>query len=181
LNRFYSLIALIVGIGCLFTISTCQAQIIEIGYSPVSNRGLGDLPNTSKIDISLLFKAYKSRGFSYVPGIRYTHVHSKNKEILDESATKVNGKFNMVFLIPLSFNFPIGKMAILARFGYGFSGKRFPNKNGTLGNFLLETGLEYPVTSFFSLSLRYSHISNAGRGTINPGVDNVKIGAGFNF
>ncbi len=87
----------------------------------------------------------------------------------------------MVFLIPASFNFPIGKIAVLARFGFGFSGKHFPNKNGFSENFLLETGLMYPITRFFSLSLRYSHISNAGLGAINPGVDNAKISVGFDF
>jgi hypothetical protein len=181
LKRFCSLIIFFIGVGCLLAVSTCQAQILEIGYGPLSNRGLGDLPNTAKIDVSLLFKAYKSPHFSYVPGIRYTHVHSGNKDILDDTGTSVNGRFNMVFLIPASFNFPIGKIAVLARFGFGFSGKHFPNKNGFSENFLLETGLMYPITRFFSLSLRYSHISNAGLGAINPGVDNAKISVGFDF
>lgn len=162
-------------------VSTCRAQIIEVGYGPISNKGLGSLPNTSKIDISLLFKAYKSPAFIYVPGIRYTHVHSKNEEAVDETGTHVNGKFNMVFFIPVSFNFPIGNMAIITRFGFGFSGKHFPNKNGFVENFLLEAGLQYSLTSFLSLSLRYSHISNASLGKINPGVDNIKISAAFSF
>jgi hypothetical protein len=180
-KRFARQIKLFIAVGFLLTVSTCQAQILEIGYGPLSSRGLGDLPKTSKINVSLLFKAYEGRGFSYVPGIRYTHLHSKNTTIRDKSDTPVDGKFNMLFLVPLSFDIPVGKLEVLTRFGFGFSGKHFPNKNGFSKNFLLETGLKYPVTSLFSLSLRYSHISNAGMGTINPGVDNVEIGAGFSF
>lgn len=176
-----TLIGLLIVIGCFAAASGSRAQIVEIGYSPVSNKGLGALPNTSKFDVSLLFKAYQAPWGSYVPGIRYTHVHSKNKMLHDTQGTKVNGSFNMLFLVPLSFNFPVWKLDIVTRFGFGFSGKHFPNKNGFIKNFLLEAGIEYPLTSFFALSLRYSHISNGGMATFNPGVDNVKLGVAFNF
>jgi hypothetical protein len=180
-KRFACQAKLFIVAGCLLSVSTCQAQILEIAYGPHSSRGLGDLPKTSKINVSLLFNAYEGRGFSYVPGIRYTHLHSKNTTIRDKSDTPVNGRFNMFFLVPLSFDIPVGRLVVLTRFGFGFSGKHFPNKNGFSKNFLLETGLKYPITPLFSLSLRYSHISNAGMGAINPGVDNAEIGAGFSF
>lgn len=87
----------------------------------------------------------------------------------------------MLFLIPAAFDFPVSKWDILVRLGFGFCDKHFPNKNGFAENFLLEAGLKYPITSLFSVSLRYSHISNAGLGDFNPGVDNIEIAVGFSF
>jgi hypothetical protein len=165
----------------LCTAITCQAQIIEIGYGPLSDKGLGDLPNTAKFNISLLYPAYKSPAVLYVPGVRYSRVDSKNTQLRDDTNTKVNGTFNLLFLIPAAFNFPIGKFAVLTRFGYGFSTKYFPNKNGFPRNFLLETGVKYAITRLFSVSLRYSHVSNGGFGKINPGVDNIEMDVGFYF
>jgi hypothetical protein len=182
LKRFIPLITLFFLLLFLFIVSSCRAQTIEIGYGPYSNRGIGDLPKTSNINVSLLYKVVKTRWFRYVPGIRYVHLNSKDGNVQDRTGTKVVGQFNLFFLVPASFNFPFSKkMAALARFGYGFSAKHFPNKNGFARNFLLEAGVKYAVTSFLSFSLRYSHISNGDFGDINPGVDNIEVAAGINF
>ncbi|HYW34473.1 MAG TPA: acyloxyacyl hydrolase [Balneolaceae bacterium] len=162
-----------------FTALSCNAQVFELGYGPVSDKGVGSLPNTSKVNFSFLFKAYQSSSFYYLPGIRYSFVDSKNKDIVDNTGKNINGAFNMFFIIPVSFNVPLGKFAYINRMGFGLSGKSFPNNDGRYQNFLLEVGFRYAITPDVSVSLRYSHISNGWRGRINPGVDNIMISTGF--
>jgi hypothetical protein len=57
------------------------------------------------------------------------------------------------------------------RSGPGFFHRSFPDDNGKQLNFLVKLGVRiYPW-----LSLSYSHISNAYRGVINPGVDHFSV------
>jgi hypothetical protein len=160
---------------------SCEAQVIELGYGPVSNAGLGSLPETSKTDLSVLFEAYKSHSFHYLPGIRYSYVHSKCTTLVDKSNKKINGRFNMLFFLPASFNVPLGRFAYINRIGLGLSDKYFPNDDGMTMNFVIEFGFGYAITPHISASIRYSHISNGYRGTINPGVDNATIALGYYF
>jgi hypothetical protein len=165
----------------VFTAVSCEAQVIELGYGPASNTGLGSLPETSKIDLSVLFEPYKSHSFQYIPGIRYSHVHSKSTKLIDKEHKQINGKFNMLFFLPASFNVPLGRFAYVNRMGLGLSDKPFPNDDGMTMNFVLEFGFGYTITSHISASIRYSHISNGYREKINPGVDNATIALGYYF
>jgi hypothetical protein len=87
----------------------------------------------------------------------------------------------MVFLMPVSFNVPLGKFAYINRMGFGLSDKAFPNDDGMTQNFILEFGFKYAITPHISASIRYSHISNGYRGQINPGVDNAAVGVAYYF
>lgn len=89
--------------------------------------------------------------------------------------------FSMIFLLPIGFDIPLGKVSIIGRSGIGISTDLFPNDNGVLTNFLLETGIGYPFNDYIRFSARYSHISNGGRGVINPGLDNIVLVTEFYF
>lgn len=157
-----------------------KAQILEVGYSPVSIIGWGNLPKTSKLDISALLKSDTAHTVQLTPGIRYTYVNTRSVAV-DTQGASVKGDFHMVFLIPASFEATFGRWSVLNRAGMGFSAPAFPNENGLRLNFLLELGLRYRLTDHLSLSGRYSHMSNASWGEINPGVDNLVIATGIHF
>ncbi|MBN2731653.1 MAG: acyloxyacyl hydrolase [Balneolaceae bacterium] len=159
-----------------------HAQTLEIGYAPVSvEAGWGNLPKTPKFEVSLLFDVTQSGSFHYTPGLRYTHVNSTSSVTVDEFGDPVEGQFNMIFLLPAAFNISFNRFAVVTRMGIGLSDESFPNSNGLRTNFVLETGLKYTILDPFSLSVRYSHISNGYRGLTNPGVDNIVLSTEIQF
>lgn len=175
MKSFFTLLFLILAING-------NAQILELGYAPVSiEAGWGNLPKTPKFEVSLLFDVTQSRSFHYTPGLRYTYVNSTSSVTVDEFGDPVEGQFNMIFLLPAAFNISFNRFAVVNRMGIGLSDESFPNNNGLHTNFVLEAGLKYTIFDPFSLSIRYSHISNGYRGLTNPGVDNIVLSTEIRF
>lgn len=86
-----------------------------------------------------------------------------------------------VGIVPARVSLPIGN-----RFnkGYPFTEiglgiflfeERFPNQEGTLLNITIDASIGYNFRlsekNHFSISYRFHHLSNAGRGDVNPGID----------
>ena len=64
------------------------------------------------------------------------------------------------------------------------SGDNEGNNNkdmGSRGLFHLYTELGYRVTQHMNVSVFYEHYSNAGLGTINPGMNNLGMRLGYRF
>jgi len=61
--------------------------------------------------------------------VRYSYINSSSNQV-DKFGDEVNGTFNILFVLPASFNIPFGKAAFIYRMGSGFSDESFPNKNG---------------------------------------------------
>lgn len=175
MKSFFTLLLLVLALNG-------NAQIFELGYAPVSIKaGWGNLPKTPKVDVSLLFEVTQSRSFYYTPGLRYTYVNSTSTATVDEFGDPVKGQFNMIFLLPAAFSITLNRLTFVTRMGIGLSDKSFPNNNGLHTNFVLEAGVMYTIIEPFSLSVRYSHISNGYRGLTNPGVDNIVLSTEVRF
>jgi len=142
-------------IAFIITLFALPLYAQSISYSPTSFSAWGATKSTEKVDIR-----YKSFQYIYV-------------NIKDERLDK-NGDSVIQFNHALFFAPKISNNGFYVSGGFGYFVKKLANKNGTHLNFVFESGYEKDLGSI-KIGVRYSHISNAYRGALNPGIDNISI------
>jgi hypothetical protein len=138
-----------------------RAQEISVSYSPTSIQFWGGTVATQKIDFRYSFVQ-----FSLID------VNDTRFDELDDPVRQTNFA---IFLAP-----KLRRSGWFISAGAGYFFKRFANDNGTYFNFLVEAGKTIQVGSA-EIGIKYSHISNADRGTQNHGLDNISLSLGFFF
>lgn len=124
-------------------------------------------------------------------GLSYTHSNfsiGKNELYLTSELTlygrthfPVNGVSGQkdqrsgLGMVPARLIIPFGNLFTGIGVGIFLFDDRFPNNEGTLLNVTIDAciGYKFRITekNDFSISYRFHHLSNAGRGNVNPGID----------
>jgi hypothetical protein len=78
-------------------------------------------------------------------------------------------------MVPARLTIPFGNLFTGIGVGIFLFDDRFPNDEGTLLNVTIDASIGYKFriteSNYFSISYRFHHLSNAGRGNANPGID----------
>jgi len=151
------------------------------GYSPLSSAFFAKMRNTRLILMGM--------------GFNYATINMGDRELQLSSEITLFGTINFPIdgisgprsqssglgVVPIRITFPFtrdtsGNFPFAeAGFGLFLFEDRFPNKDGTLLNVTLDFGLGYnlKITNSKSLAVgyRFHHLSNAGIGAVNPGLD----------
>lgn len=155
------------------------------GYSPLSTAFFAKMRNTRLMLMGI--------------GFNYANIHFGGNNLQLSSELVLFGTINFPIdglegprsqrsglgVIPLRISFPFTKGSS-GSFPYAEAGlglflfeDRFPNKNGTLLNVTIDFGIGYnfKMTESNSLAIgyRFHHLSNAGAGSVNPGLDSNMI------
>mgnify|MGYP006286134921 FL=1 len=145
-----ALLCCLLGMLC---IPAVNAQEIDISLSPTSITAWGITPYTARAEVSY-------RAFSLV-------LAGPVKPLWDMHRRPYNGVHPGLFYNPVRLQW----WRLNFRAGAGYFLRKFPGPSHTNLNVNLVAGIRIagPV------SLSYSHISNASRGRMNAGVDNLSL------
>lgn len=132
---------------------TASAQQIEVSLSPTSITAWGITPHTARAEVSY-------RAFSLV-------LAGPVKPLWDMHRRPYNGLHPGLFYSPVRLQW----WRLRARAGAGYFLRKFPGPSHTNLNVNLVAGLHIAGP----LGISYSHISNAFRGRMNAGVDNLSL------
>ncbi len=175
-------IILLFPILCVVQMSNAQS-IVSIRYSPESTVFLGHLKYFSKFDFEYSRIFYQNDRYSYSPSIRFSilNFHLGNHPgYTDRYGVPPGQRFFAVGVLPGSFSerpFDL-PLYVDEDIGVGYFPKTFPNKNGRHFNVILEAGFHVTVKSVLMIGYRFSHVSNAWTGRVNPGMDSNMFSIG---
>lgn len=168
----------------LFVSSSLQAQsILSVRYSPESTDFLGHLKYFSKFDFEYSKIFYQDDRYSYNPSIRLSilNLHLRNHSgYTDRYGVPPGQRFVAFGIVPASFSERLPNLPVYVDegLGVGYFPKRFPNKNGRNFNLIIEAGFHVTVKQVLLIGYRYSHVSNAWTGRVNPGMDSNMFSIG---
>jgi len=159
------------------------------GGSPTSNVAIGRTPDTSLLLVGLRYgrvlKAWDSVSLQYTLDILPAAVVFQPSSVRRGGATIYGAG-----ITPLGLKFNFGQQTwikpfVAASVGFLYFTDDVPVPDSSHFNFTPEVGLGL---QFFlapkravTIGYKYFHISNAGTGNHNPGLDNNVIYAGFSF
>lgn len=158
-------------------------SIISVRYSPESTNFLGHLKYYSKLDFEYSRVMFQNRRFIYHPSIRLSILNfhlGKHDGYTDKYGVAPGKHFGAIGLVPGAFSERLFKIPVYADEGIGvaFFPRRFPNTNGRNFNVILEAGFHVALMNTLIIGYRYSHVSNAWTGRINPGIDSNMLSIG---
>lgn len=139
---------------------------------------------------SSLFAKMENTNFALL-GLSYTHstFNIGNKEFYLTSELTLFGRTHFpvngvsgqkdqrsgLGMVPARLTIPFGNLFTSIGAGIFLFDDRFPNDEGTLLNVTIDASIGYNFriseNNNFSISYRFHHLSNAGRGNANPGID----------
>jgi opacity protein-like surface antigen len=159
------------------------------GGSPTSNVAIGRTPDTSLLLVGLRYgrvlKAWESISLQYTLDILPAAVVFQSNSVRRGGATIYGAG-----ITPLGFKLNFGQQSwikpfVAANVGFLYFTDDVPVPDSSHFNFTPELGLgaQFFLTPKRAVTLgyKYFHISNAGTGRHNPGLDNNVIYAGYSF
>ncbi len=159
-------------------------SMVSVCYSPESMDFLGHLRYYSKLDFEFSQKLYDYRSFTYEPAVRLSFLNfheDGRKGYTDRYGVPPGPNFWCIGVVPLGFTVRLFHSPVYAdgSIGAAWFPKKFPNSDGRNINALLEAGIHVKIWKTLLLGYRFSHISNAWTGRVNPGLDSSMLSVGI--